>query len=161
MWKSILYWHWSYFVQKTARKSTKYTRNETMLKIGYPAKAIAFAWAIAFAKYSIWAKILNCLKQSKSILFSHCSNSVQKTTGKNIKYSRNETMLKIGHLAKTIAFAWAKYSFAKYSICKILNLGQNFKLPRTCQNRFCNSIRVILCKKPLEKTPNIPEMRRC
>ena len=28
-------------VQKTARKSTKYARNETILKSGHPAKAIA------------------------------------------------------------------------------------------------------------------------
>ena len=59
--KSILYSHWSNSVQKTARKNTKYFRNETMLKIGDLAKSIAFAWAIAFAKYFIWAKILNCL----------------------------------------------------------------------------------------------------
>ena len=29
----------------------------------------------------------------------------KKTTGKNTKYSRNETILKIGHLAKAIDFA--------------------------------------------------------
>ena len=57
--KSILYSHWSNSVQKTVRKNTKYSRNETMLKIGRLAKSIAFA------KYSIWAKILNCLKHVK------------------------------------------------------------------------------------------------
>ena len=63
--KSILYSHWSNSVQKTVRKNTKYSRNETMLKIGHLAKSIAFAWAIAFAKYLIWAKILNSLKHFK------------------------------------------------------------------------------------------------
>ena len=63
--KSIRYSRWSYSVQKTAQKNTKYSRSETMLKIGHLAKSIAFAWAIAFAKYSIWAKILNCLKYVK------------------------------------------------------------------------------------------------
>ena len=63
--KSILYSHWSNSVQKTARKNTKYSRSETMLKIGHLSKAIAFAWAIDFAKYSIWAKNLNCLKYVK------------------------------------------------------------------------------------------------
>ena len=50
-------------MQKTARKNTKYSRNETMLKIGHLAKSIAFAWQninlgkILNAKYSvIWAK---------------------------------------------------------------------------------------------------------
>ena len=36
-----------------------------MLKISHFAKTIAFAWAIAFAKYSIWAKNLNCLNHVK------------------------------------------------------------------------------------------------
>ena len=63
--KSILYSHWSNSVQNNARKNTKYSRNETMLKIGHLAKSIAFACAIAFAKYSIWAKIFHCLKHVK------------------------------------------------------------------------------------------------
>ena len=57
--KSILYSHWSNSVKKTARKNTKYSTNQTMLKIGHLAKSIAFA------KYSIWAKILICLKHVK------------------------------------------------------------------------------------------------
>ena len=43
-------------VQKTARKNTKYSKNETILKIGHLAKAIAHAKAIAFAKWSVWVK---------------------------------------------------------------------------------------------------------
>ena len=63
--KSILYSHWSNSVQETARKNTKYSRNVTMLKIGHFAKSIALSWATAFAKYSIWTKILNFLKYAK------------------------------------------------------------------------------------------------
>ena len=37
-------------VQKTARKNTKYWRNETILKIDHTAKAIAHGKAIALAK---------------------------------------------------------------------------------------------------------------
>ena len=61
----ILYSHWSNSAQKTAQKNTKYSRNKTMLKIGHLAKSIAFGWAIAFAKYSIWTTILNFLKYAK------------------------------------------------------------------------------------------------
>ena len=43
-------------LQKTARKNTQYWRNETILKIGHLAKAIAHAKAIAFAKWSVWVK---------------------------------------------------------------------------------------------------------
>ena len=41
----------------------------------------------------------------------------------------------------------------------MLTLGQKLKFQKTCQNPFCKSFTVVLCKKPLEKTPNIGEMR--
>ena len=47
---SILQIIYSCFVQKTARKNTKYSRNETILKAGHHAKAIAHA------KSSLWVK---------------------------------------------------------------------------------------------------------
>ena len=68
---------------------------------------------------------------------------MQKTARENTKYSRNETLLKIGHLAKAI-----------------VSLGQKLKKPKTCEKRFYKNIRVVLCKKPFEKTPNIREMKR-
>ena len=42
--------------KKNAPKNTKYSRNESILKIGHLAKAIAHAKAIAFAKWSVWVK---------------------------------------------------------------------------------------------------------
>ena len=41
----------------------------------------------------------------------------------------------------------------------MVSLGQKLKMPKTCEKRFYKNIRVVLCKKPLEKTPNIREMR--
>ena len=52
--KTILEEYWSCSVRKTARKNSKYSRNETILKIGHLAKAIAHANAITFAKWSVW-----------------------------------------------------------------------------------------------------------
>ena len=49
--KSILQIIYSCFVQKTAAKNTKYSRNETILKI-----AIDHAKAIAHPKSSFWVK---------------------------------------------------------------------------------------------------------
>ena len=46
-----------------------------------------------------------------------------------------------------------------YSPCKILTLGQKLKFQETCQNPFYKSFTIVLCKKPLEKTPNIGEIR--
>ena len=80
---------------------------------------------------------------------------MQKTAGKNTKYWRNETILKSRHLAKAIVHAKAIYS-----LCKMVTLGQKLKMPKSCEKPFYNNITVVLCKKPLEKTPNIGEIRQ-
>ena len=73
---------------------------------------------------------------------------MQKTASTKTKYSRNESILKIGHHAsKAIIFAksslWVK--------------NQNSK---THVEIYSKSDLELLCaKKPLEKTPNIREMR--
>ena len=85
---------------------------------------------------------------SKSILQIIYSCSVEKAAPKNTKYSRNESILTIGHLA-----------CKGYSPCKIVTLAQKLKLQKTCQNPFFKSFTVLLCKKPLQKTPNIREVR--
>ena len=46
-----------------------------------------------------------------------------------------------------------------YRLCKIATLGQKLKMPKTCQKRFYNHVRVVVCKKRLQKTPNIRKMR--
>ena len=48
------------FCAKNARKNTKYSRNETILKIGHIAKAIAFA------KCSVWVKNKKCQIHAKN-----------------------------------------------------------------------------------------------
>ena len=73
---------------------------------------------------------------------------------KNTKYSRNETILKMGYLPKAIAHAKA-IAFAKWSVWV-----KNLKMPTPCEKPFYTNIRVVLCKKPLEKTLNIRQMRR-
>ena len=76
-----------------------------------------------------------------------------KTAGKSNKYWRNERILKIDHLAKAIAHA-KSISFAKWSVWV-----KKLKMPKTCEKPFYNIIRVVLCKKPLEKATNVGEMR--
>ena len=84
---------------------------------------------------------------SKCILQIIPCCSAQKTAPKNTKYSRNESILKIGHHPKG------------YSPCKILTLAQKLKFQKTVQNPFYKSFRVVLCKKPLQKTLHMREMR--
>ena len=71
--KSILQIIYSCSVKKTARKDTKYSRNETILKIGYNAKAIAHA------KSSLWVKNWNSKKHAKI----HSTNHLQLFSAKN------------------------------------------------------------------------------
>ena len=78
-------------VQKTARKNNKYSRNETTLKIGHHAKATACA------KSPLKVKNYNSKKHVKIRSTNLQGCSVQETARKNTKYSRNETILKIGH----------------------------------------------------------------
>ena len=55
--------------------------------------------------------------------------------------------------------SWKGYSPCKgYILCKMVSLGQKLKMPKTFKKSFCRNIRLVLCKKPLEKTPNIREM---
>ena len=141
--KSILQIIYSCSVQKTAPKNTKYSRNGSILKIGHhackgysPCKILTLAQKLKFQKH---VKI-------------HSTNHLQlfcaKNRSKNTTYSRNESILKIGH-----------HACKGYSPCKILTLAQKLKFQKTCQNPFYKSFTVVLCKKPLQKTPNIREMR--
>ena len=107
MQKTILQEQYSCSVKKNAPKNPKYSRNETTLKIDHLAKAIAHAKGIAFAKCQFGSKIENAKKMRKTILGEHYSCSVQNTTPKNTKYSRNKTILKISILEKAIAHAKA------------------------------------------------------
>ena len=98
--KTILKISYTCSVQKTARKKTEYSRNETILKNrpsckGYsPCKILTLGQKLKFQKT--------------------CQNPFYKsfTVPKNTKYSSNETILKIGHHAKAIAHAksslWVK-----------------------------------------------------
>ena len=56
-------------------------------------------------------------------------------------------MAKIRHDAKSIAFAkWSKW------------LEQKLKMPKRCEKRLYEHIRVVLCQKALQNTNNIREM---
>ena len=142
--KSILQIIYSCSVQKTAPKNTKYSRNESILKIGRhackgysPCKILTLAQKLKFQK-----TCQNPFYKSFTVVL--CKKPLQKNT----KYSRNESILKIGH-----------HACKGYSPCKILTLAQKLKFQKTCQNPFYKSFTVVLCKKPLQKTPNIREMR--
>ena len=43
--------------------------------------------------------------------------------------------------------------------CKMVSLGQKLKMPKRCKKRLKNHIRVVVCKKPLQKRPDIRKTR--
>ena len=79
---------------------------------------------------------------------------MKKSFRKNTKYSRNETILKISHLAKAMEHVKA------IDFAKMVSLGQKLKMPRTCEKLFYKNIVVVVCKKALEKARNIREIRQ-
>ena len=103
---SILQIIYSCCVQKPAPKNTKYSRNESIFKIGHHAKTIAHAKIFTFAQKSKFQKTCQNLFY-KSFTVVLC----KKTAPKKTKYSRNERFFKIGHHAKAIAHAKSSLSF--------------------------------------------------
>ena len=106
-------------MQKTVRKNTKYSRNETILKINHLAKAIAHAKAIAFEKWSVWVN--KCRKRAKT----HSTKTLELFYTKNrskkkTKHSRIEAIFNIGHLAKAKPYARA-IAFARSPTFKIVS----------------------------------------
>ena len=131
-------------MQKTTRKNTNYSRSNSILKIGHHA-----------CKGYSPCKILTLVKKLK--FQKTCQNPFytsfrvvlcKKTAPKNTKYSTIQSILKIDH-----------HACKGYSPCKILTLAQILKFQKTYQNPFCKSFRVVLCKKPLQKTLNIRDMK--
>ena len=82
--KSILQIISSCFVQKTAPKKSKYSKNESILKMGHPA-----CKGYSLCKILTFAQKLKFQKTFKSILQIIFSRSAKKTAPKNTKYSRN------------------------------------------------------------------------
>ena len=131
-------------MQKAAPKNTKYSRNERIFRTshhqckGYrPCKILTLAQKLKFRK-----TCQNPFYKSFKFLFR------KKTAPRKTKYSRNETIFKIGlHQCKG------------YSLWKILTLGQKLKFQKTCQNPFYKSFESVLWKKLPQKTLNIREMR--
>ena len=128
-------------MQKTAAKNTKYSRNETILKIGHHGKAIDFA------KWSVWVKNSNGQKRVKK----YSTSTLELFCAKN-RCIKHQIFEKWDHFEN-------RQSWKGYRLCKMVSLGEKLKWPKTCKKRFCKHVGVVLCKKLLQKTPYIRERR--
>ena len=127
--------------KKPLAKNIKYSRNETILEIGHLAKAIDFA------KWSVWVKNSNGHEPAKN----DSTTTLELFCAKN-RWKKHQIFEKLDHFGN-------RPSCKGYRLCKMVSLGQKLKWPKTCAKRFYKHVRVVLCKKPLQKTPNIGEVR--
>ena len=141
-------------MQETAQKNITYSRNETRLKIGHVPNAIAHAKAITLAKWLVWVKNLNCEKHAKN----HSTRTLNCFCAKSRPKKRHifEKWHKVENPPSCKGYSPCKGS----SLCKIVSLGEKLKMRKTCEKPFYKNIKVVLCKTPLEKTPNIREIRQ-
>ena len=106
--------------------------------------------------YSLWKMVslgqkIKLPKTCEKLFYKHitdvlCKKRLQKTI--NIREMRRFWKLEKSRQCKG------------YSLWKMVNLGQKIKLPKTCEKLFYKHITNVLCKKRLQKTINIREMRR-
>ena len=123
-----------------------------MAKIGHHAKAIAFALATTqtLCKMVSLGQKLKMPKRCQKRFYDHIRAVVLK-----------KPLLKTPNIGILRAFGdgenWPPRK--GYSLCKMISLGQKLKMPKRCQKRFYDHIKVVVCKKALLKTPNIRKIR--
>ena len=127
--------------KKPPQKNTKYWRNETILKIGHLAKAIDYA--------KLWGLVKNSNGQKRAI--NDSTITLELFFAKK-RLKKHQIFEKWDHFEN-------RSSCKGYRFCKMVSLGEKFNSPKTCEKRFYNHVRFDLCKNPVEKTPNIREMR--
>ena len=128
-------------MQKTAGKNTIYSRNEFILRLGHLVKGIDFA------KWSVCLKNSNGQKRARN----DSTSTLELFCAKH-RWKKHQIFEKWDHFE-------TRPSCKGYRLCKMVSLAQKFKWPKTCEKRFYKHVRVVLCEKPLEKTPNIGEIR--
>ena len=129
------------YSKKTAGKNTIYLRNTTIVKTGHLAKAIDFP------RWSAWLKNSNGQKRAKK----DSTSTLELFCAKN-RFKKHQIFEKWDHFEN-------RPSCKGYRLCKMVSLGESFKWQKTREKRFYKDARFVLCKKPLEKPPNIREMR--
>ena len=120
-------------MNKTAPKNNKYSRNESILKIGHHAKAIAHA------KSSVSVKNSNSKKHVKI----HCTNHLELFCEKN-RSKKQQIFEKWEHFEN-------RPSCKGYSPCKILSFGQKLKFKKHVKIHSTNHLELFCAKNRSEK----------
>ena len=125
-------------MQKTAPKTTYYSKNESILK---RAKLGPNAWAIAHAKWSVWVKNLKRQKGAQN----HCATTLKMLCAKN-RAKKYLILDKREHFQN--GQNWPRCM--GYSSCKMVSLGQKFKTAERCANHCATTLKM-LCAKNCSK----------
>ena len=86
------------------------------------------------------SKINNAKKHAKTVSRTHCSCSMQKTAPK-----------KTANIRKVKPFSKLPKMATKNGLCKIVTLGQKLKMLKKHAKPFLTEIKVVICKKRLER----------
>ena len=125
--KSILQVIYRWSVQKTARRKTKYSRNETMLKIDHQAKGYSPC------KIFTWGQKLKIQKTCQNLFYKSFTVVLcKKPLEKKLNWSRKETILKIDHHAKAIAHAKYSFSIKNQNVKKRVEIHSTSHLQMVC-----------------------------
>ena len=111
-----------------------------MTQTDYFARAILFAWAIAFARWPIF-KIVSFHEYLAFFRAVFCTEQLL-----------NSCRMVFCMFLAFLIFDPNWPSCKGYCLCKMVTLGQKLKMPKSCKKPSYKIIRVVLCKKPLEKT---------
>ena len=116
-------------MKKTFRKSTKYSRNETNLKIGHLTKPIAHAKSSHFS--NIWCFFERLFAQKKSNVLLRWILAC---------FWLFQCLTQTDHFAKALDFAWA-IGFGRWPIFKIVSFPEYLVFVRTA---FCTDRRTVM-----------------
>ena len=138
----------SYYGSSCLQKQVRIRYPKRLCNINHTSLSKAIICRARTKQQPLKSKIKNAKKNSTRTLERLCAQNRSKKT----KYSRDETILKIGHLAKAIAHAKPLQN-GRFRLKKM-------KIQKTYEKQFYKNVRVIVCKKTLEKTTKIPEIRQ-
>ena len=148
-------------MRKTARENTKYSRNGTILKIGHFAKEYNPCEGYRLCRVVSLNQKLRMAKTSEKPFYKNIRVALcKKPLEKHQIFEKWSCCEGYRPYVKRYSFCKGYSPCKRYSFCKMVSLGQKVKISRTCEKPFYKNIRVVLCKKPFEKTPNILEMAR-
>jgi len=105
--------------------------------------------------WSVWVKNLKCQKHAKN----HSTKNIRVVLREKSAPKEHQILEKKDNFETRPS--WKGYRPCKrYSLCKMVSLNKKLRMQKTCEKPFYKIIRVVLWRKPLEKTAKIEEMRR-